>query len=317
MLPDPLRMILTRLESEPALVTGDEMCSRYGPALAALDARGMLRPEKSVEELPCVDCGSGHICRVNFVKDEAIGQQIGSICCPECGVVFIDSKWLKRWRIDRVTFLKAIAEATGIKGTVSELVSGLVWRLGKANWAGHPREVCFVRRCRRHEEMKIATELSSRKKTIVLTATAATARTLGMVLPNQVFGLDSVTSFGNDYSLRIDQEYFEDRIDGVNQSEKSAAKAPAKRRASRTADMDALKRELIEHIKAARDYAVTTRDRSGEARLLPRPSKEELGRRAGVRPHSVTRCFQDPQSYELAQLWDLAENLDRIVGYRS
>jgi hypothetical protein len=43
MLHDPLRMILTRLESDPPLVSGDEMCSSVGRALAALAARGILR----------------------------------------------------------------------------------------------------------------------------------------------------------------------------------------------------------------------------------------------------------------------------------
>jgi hypothetical protein len=317
MLHDPLRMIWMRLVSEPPLVTGDEMCSRLGPMLAALESQGILRPDKSVEELPCTDCGSGHICRVHFVKDERTGQQVASICCPECGAVFIDNQRLKRWRIDIAAFLSVISQSAGIRSCLSEVVPGLLWRLGKANWAGHAREVCFVRRCRGNEGLKIEAELSSRKKSIVLTTTAMVARKLSTVSPNPVFALDSVASFSCDHFLVVDNDYLESRLLEVEVDRKAAKKPPAKRRSSRTADMDALKRELIEHIKAARDHAVTTRDRTGEAMLLPRPSKEELGKRASVMPHSVTRCFQDEQGYELRTMWRLAEDLDRIIGSRT
>lgn len=90
--------------------------------------------------------------------------------------------------------------------------------------------------------------------------------------------------------------------------------APAKKkRAERAAGIEALKKELVEHVRAARDNAQEAVDRDVKPALLPRPRKQELARRAGVGPHTVTRCFQD--SPDLQRLWSLAADLDAILKY--
>jgi len=89
-------------------------------------------------------------------------------------------------------------------------------------------------------------------------------------VPNTVIALESVVSFGNDLSILLDANHIERQIAEAEPEAQTQAKRPTKRRASRTADIDALKRELIAHVKAARDHAVTSRDRTGEAKLLPR-----------------------------------------------
>ena len=100
-----------------------------------------------------------------------------------------------------------------------------------------------------------------------------------------------------------------------------AAKKPAKKRSTprptRATDIAALTNEMIEHIKAARNHAVTTRDLTGEAQLLPRPSQKELAQRAGVSESSVSRCLKHKAARELRILWELALDLDQIIGYRS
>jgi AraC-like DNA-binding protein len=80
--------------------------------------------------------------------------------------------------------------------------------------------------------------------------------------------------------------------------------------------LDALERELAEHLRAARDHAVTSRDFGGEAKLLRRPTKDELAKRAKVSPSAVTRCFQDESGAKLRMMWELAADLDAIIGYR-
>jgi hypothetical protein len=112
------------------------------------------------------------------------------------------------------------------------------------------------------------------------------------------------------------------RVNGA----KSHAKAPSpggppspkggpakKKRAGRAVGIEAVKRELIEHIRSARDNAQEAIDRDMKPALLPRPRKQELARRAGVLPYTVTRCFQD--SPELQRLWTLAADLDAILKY--
>lgn len=90
--------------------------------------------------------------------------------------------------------------------------------------------------------------------------------------------------------------------------------APAKKkRAERATGIETLKKELVEHIRSARDNAQEALDRDVKPTLLPRPRKQELAQRAGVRPHTVRRCFSD--SAELRHLWTLAADLGAILKY--
>ena len=86
-----------------------------------------------------------------------------------------------------------------------------------------------------------------------------------------------------------------------------------KKRAGRAGDIEALKKELADHIRAARDNAQESIGHDMKPALLPRPQKQELGQRAGVKPHKVTRCFKD--SAELRRLWTLAADLESILKY--
>lgn len=89
-----------------------------------------------------------------------------------------------------------------------------------------------------------------------------------------------------------------------------------RRRAARAANIEALKSELIEHIKSAKDHAHSALELDRDPELLPRPSHAELGRRTGLAPHTVSRCFGDPAAHELRLLWEMAEDLDSILKYR-
>jgi hypothetical protein len=44
-------------------------------------------------------------------------------------------------------------------------------------------------------------------------------------------------------------------------------------------------------VRAARDHAFTTRETLGTPELLPRPSQQDLARRAGLTETDVSRCL--------------------------
>ena len=71
--------------------------------------------------------------------------------------------------------------------------------------------------------------------------------------------------------------------------------------------------EMHEHLRAARDHAVDTLDRTGTPQLLPRPQRDFLARNLNVHKSSATRAFQDDEARELQYLWELAADLDRIL----
>jgi len=72
---------------------------------------------------------------------------------------------------------------------------------------------------------------------------------------------------------------------------------------------------MKEHLKAARDHAFDTLDRTGMPQLLPRPQRDFLAKKLGVHKSSVTRAFNDREANELRFLWELAADLDRILEH--
>jgi len=67
------------------------------------------------------------------------------------------------------------------------------------------------------------------------------------------------------------------------------------------------------HIRAARDHAFDLIQSNREPKLLKRPSKSELSRRAGLKPFHFTRCFNDDPMFR--ELWRIADNLDLVMKY--
>lgn len=98
----------------------------------------------------------------------------------------------------------------------------------------------------------------------------------------------------------------------------SAATGPKqapRRRSNRATDIEQLKRELVEHIRSARDYAMAQIDAGKPAAILPRPAKSELGRRVGIKPYRVTRAFGDRLATELQLLWRMADDIEQVMRF--
>ena len=89
-----------------------------------------------------------------------------------------------------------------------------------------------------------------------------------------------------------------------------------RKRSQRTADIEILEKALIEHIKAARDYAWAAIDAKKGPMLLPRPLKKNLAKQTGIKPWSLSRCFSDPHAHQLRLLWDVAGDLEQILRFK-
>ena len=74
-----------------------------------------------------------------------------------------------------------------------------------------------------------------------------------------------------------------------------------------------MRKELVEHIKAARKHAYFLLDHDREIDLLPRPTKGELAERAGIKPYDLSRCLRDDR--QLVQLWHIADDLEQVIKY--
>lgn len=86
-----------------------------------------------------------------------------------------------------------------------------------------------------------------------------------------------------------------------------------KKRADRAPKIELIKKALRDHIFAARDHAFSAHQRGDIPQLLPRPSKAQLAKTAGVKDYDVSRCFKDDP--QLAALYEMAERLDDVMQF--
>lgn len=301
---------MQRLNLNPPILSAGELRTHPDHEVHALQQLGILRPASAATAFACADCGT-----LRTVRVEACGTTIrGYISCAECGIVSeVDLALLRRWAIDPQTFLAAIFQASEASASVAELARPL-WRLGKASFSGKSKEFLFALRRERDPDNAALGVVKKRPKSLLFVPTEPDAADWSNEVPNTVIALESVAGYeGGRFTL--DLSYVETTLSGTGAAE--PPKKQAKRRAGRMANIEALKNEMIKHIRAARDHAHDSRDRTGQAQLLRCPTKEEFARLAGVAPYDVTRCFQDEAGSDLHTLWDLAHDLDRLLSYGS
>jgi hypothetical protein len=90
-------------------------------------------------------------------------------------------------------------------------------------------------------------------------------------------------------------------------------KRPKRKRADRAAKIEAVRRELVDHIRSARDHAFALAQSDREPTLLKRPTKADLARGAGIKDYDLTRCFRDDP--QLIQLWKIASEVELVMKY--
>lgn len=89
-------------------------------------------------------------------------------------------------------------------------------------------------------------------------------------------------------------------------------KRPTRKRASRAANIEALRVELVAEIRSRRDMLREAED-NGRNQVLPAsPTKSELGVRVGLRPDAVSRCFSDSTAGDLKVLYDMLESPEDV-----
>jgi hypothetical protein len=238
----------------------------------------------------------------------------GFIHCRDCGISEVPRRRLERWQIETGKLLSAVYVCADC--AIHERVPGQLWQVGKATWAGRPRDVWFGRG-NRADDIAIAVEtLPRRPKAIVFTPTEHGAGRWQDEIDNLVIALESALSFDG-REFRLDIEHVESRIidAGLGLEEETPERKPRKR-AERAANIERIKNELIAHLRSARDHAFATKDQSGEPQLLPRPTQKELAGRVRLTEPDVSRCLKDESARELRIYWELALNLDQIMAWK-
>lgn len=307
-MPILLNTLLSRWESEPPVFLASETSGWDDEFWSLIEKHQILRELTPVGFANCSDCSRQ--CEVEYIQ-AADGKMRGYLHCDECGLEEVFSDRLRRWEIDSEAMLRAVFSE--LKLSMEMKSPGCLWRIGRATWAGHSRHVWFVRRTPTGRDGAVEI-LRKNPKAIVFAPTTEGASLWKKVAGCFSIPLDEVCTLDTrGPSLKV--EDIEERIIDAWSSADGAKKPKRKRRASRLAAIEKLEKELIQHIQDAKDHAYAIKDLTGTPALLRRPTQKELAAQLKMDESLVSRCLDEKESPNLRYLWDLAADLDRILGY--
>jgi hypothetical protein len=312
--PEVLALLLRRLDLEPALLYAEETRDVLGAALEHLLARGLLRETTPSRFTTCWGCGGSHMVQVIPVSPPGRTERILFLPCPECGTHRIDPGQLRRWALNVLRLAEVIAGAAGINGPSAEAVADRLWHLGRASWAGRPRDAYLARNLSDESLPPVAAELSRAPKAVLFLPTQEAVRSWAGSLPNLTLSLEVVLAPGPG-GLLFDRAYVESRLKDAEPAPPAAPRP--RKRAERAAKIEQLVKALQEHLRAARDHAWASRDATGAVALLPRPSQQDLARLTGLTSSAVSRCLQDEDANYLRFLWEAADSIEQVLHWDS
>ncbi len=304
-----LKPVLSRWEIDPPLIGAEEAHGELKPVFESLRERSLLRPATPAGSHTCCECGERR--RVDYLPSKG-GGQAGFIHC-QCGVTPVPDKLLARWRIDDKALLAAAFR--GISLAIEPHVSGRLWQVGKAHWAGRSREVWFARCFRRGEAAAARDIMQRRPKAILFAPTEAGSALWRQALGHLTISLESTLTLSSE-GIVFDAAHVESVLIDAGLGPAAPARQRPMKRAGPAAKIERLKQEVIAHLQAARDHAFDARDRTGEPALLPRPTQKALGKRVGLSESDVSRCLKDDSAGELRLYWEMADDLDQIMKFK-
>ena len=298
---------------EPPRWHEDEFRLAFADAGCQVVKSGLVREGSSSTFAECPGCGPGTMGRVHPLMNRRTGTTSFRLPCHNCGLVEIPADSLRVWELDLPAVVSAIVRAVGLVGDPRPFADGRGWHLGRGKWAGRSREAFLVRAVRPERLPSFRERLRHHPHAVVLAATAEDAEA------RQPHGTQALVRLGDaltfDGTLRADAGRIEDALSAGQPAGRADTQTRGRKKAGLLAKVSRLRAELVEHVRSARRYAFEERDRTGEPRLLRRPTKSKLAELAGVRPDDVTRCFKDPAGRELLLLWEASDDLEQVIRY--
>lgn len=273
----------------------------------ALIVAGVFVPLGPLRSLVCRSCGEAP-CQ-DLVPITHGNAEFVYLPCARCGLSRVPPERLQQWSLHLPALFDWALHDLGVLGQRDEVVPQRVWRLGKTRWDGATWNVFFARGLRQPDAWGVVDRLQARSVLLVPTPIPG----LDLQRPRHTTVIDDLLSWDG-CRFKFDHEQMVVRLRDVATASKRPVK-PRPRRSSRSTAIERLTQEMHEHLRSARDYAVTTRDRSGVPELLPRPNQQDLARRLGLSEVSVHRCLHDPRARQLRLLWDLALDAGAILRY--
>ncbi|MCR9117851.1 MAG: hypothetical protein NXI22_13000, partial [bacterium] len=184
--------------------------------------------------------------------------------------------------------------------------------------AGASRFVYFARALNERDARQVVQQAQFAERALLLVPAVSPSSDLRIENLPLTIPLTSILSWEDDY-LVFDHEYIDEAFAASAERLKCERKnnQPSARRLQRLGLIEQLVGELKDHLRTARDYAFETLERTGTPTLLPKPQQDFLARKLGVHKSSVSRAMNDPEAMQLRFLWELADDVDRIMNIAS
>jgi len=313
MLPETLEC-LWRWADCPAAVpilTAEDVGGLGGAECSGLSGMGVLRPAQTARHVVCEDCGEDHVMDVTPAGCGNGGGHFFAVC-PRHGRIEIDRERLLQWSVDFGSVIAALMPGLGASGPMREVICGRAWDVGRVALAGQSRPLWVVRGLSWPDGRSVAETIPKGRSPVVFLLGACAFVSLPDVPSDSVFDLRAVVRLEAG-AIIVDREAVDSQL---RSSVPAVVAKTAKKRATRTAAIDSIKRALRVHLRAARDHAFDTENRRDKAELLPRPTESELAEQLGLGVWSVSRALNDPDDREIRVLWKMANDVHLVMQFK-
>lgn len=271
---------------------------------------GILVEAGRAETVSC-PCGGGHPEVVE--RDIIRGMTRYSVYCAESGGLFdIPADSLRLWKISVAAILKKLQSQFDCPAEPGERISGL-WYLGESQRvaAGFRRQIFFAERM----NPAVEKELPAGSTQLLIIGEASPPPV--EKFKDRVFQMHELLRV-EDGEIVFDMPLIEARLAGKAPEPK---KTVMPKKGPRAAREDMIKEILREHVKGARDAYWTSVKRGDTAKLLPRPTAQQLAdqlkARTGkaVNQSTVNRTIADSTDKELKILWNGCNDENFVCNY--
>lgn len=312
----PLARFLGRIDFDPCVFFHDEVVGHLAPVWGQLHRAGVVRELAPVGYAPCPDCGR-HVRYARGLVDERTGQTRFLIACPDCGPSELSPDALRRWTVDIDRLLAVLGDTAGTAGAPSQVIPGLLWRLGLIPTVGTRSRAAFFARVRGEADAaRVAEVMDGNPAAVLFFASPHGAGSWRRPAPAVRVALSELLTIGEaGFQFNVSgfaaclRAIADDRAEARNRTRKE-------RKGSRPATIFKLEKEIEDFLRRAQDHAFDTKRTTGAPELLPRPEQEDLAVAVGVSPSTVSRILnKDKRAKVLRLLWDMSEDLDAIMTW--
>lgn len=289
----------------------DELARWPKGSFEVLRDLGVLREADPAKRVECDACSDRHLSEVIPINYPD-GQTRFFIPCPENGRIEIPRDRLRQWAVDFNPLIRLLAEELKANAAPAEVMPGRLWNLGRMPFGGRSKQIWVARGLCWPDAHLLMNQFPQGKSVVLFL--------LGQRPGNDFLKLDSEAIFElRDLFVLTGGQFHFDLAENPPDTSLNEAPAPynkMRRKDSRAGNIQALKRELQEHMRAARDHAYTTYKVRGTMELLPRPEGRHLAKAIGVVPSTVSRILNSAADLELRLLWEAALDLQKVCRYK-